>query len=1033
MKLTNILLVLAFAAAVVAELSLKELLSSCEKHQLSLLSKESLFLGKLYYVNGILRNVRFFHDDLKKWTKQDEACVVKLTPVKDTALGEADASEIPDVTMSLNPNLSLIVRLFPSPAGFIEPKTSLFCNFGRVVSQHFTEEYEFSGIRFLAFTLYYNSLTKEQKENIKVSYTQLSELSKRHKYLVVKVGSTEFKFKLETVSGKFFDIAKKSIFDTLHLLFDPKYGDSSDVLLNKSLIIQAFIVQLLENESQYERFMSSFKEFQTEFKFNVENFEDHQELLAAFTEVIKASHSFPYSLIAQPSQVTTVSPYCRKEHKFFKGSFPNCVESAIYHFLNCLFWNPIDMAYHFSPNIDAKNDVVEFFSSVNEMKGNLKRDQWQNWHRLVEDLENGYLCYNYQDDYLFTKVSYVKEFQVGGNTCLNELDPGFINLFKVLAVLFGVEDFQEQMRQCFTIDNGAVKLSEYNFKKFVEKFLNGIVAKDAQINISCSDLKIEYSTMNKKPDVTGKITVKRTFGSKSVTFSFVATRGHSHVKINQMIQPKVEFLFSKSIVDQFATFTDSRSLVPLYFCRSLNDYKTLQWKSPISNDFDNYLYDKFFLFDFGDDYETFKYLRTLYEVIMIYIIKGMASDASFDRLISIVSNIIRSLVITDRVIFINVDRFYELAKFLSDATSGQEEYPNIALKFSESELLLFSKVAEKLNSNLPKTNQNIETVLGNVEWTVKKAMPICFIPGERILGCIEISNTLDFWMFALAVRCFDFFTHYQTWSWYDGMNLPLTLRRWELFQIMYALPADSLGQFKVIYGLNDWKALVKDMLSKIPGMLNGTKNISSIFREDLTILLIVAWKWCEDPADVPAIVKCIESNMSERIFLCLYLLLDEAKLNNFSQYFGNVQYSKFTCEYLMKIDSEFDNFLSNYLDPVEMSNNDFGYLKKTCQRLLCVIKTRGSDEIKLYSPSFWYFFLQVLHFVRDVEPEKPLRYLSDVISRHYHTIMNVLEGIQQFCGEKCQCEFLIEYCSEFKPATEKNKVGAKRVEFSINE
>ena len=62
--------------------------------------------------------------------------------------------------------------------------------------------------------------------------------------------------------------------------------------------------------------------------------------------------------------------------------------------------------------------ILQFFrvrNSKNEyhdskpMKGNLNHEQLQEFHRLIEDLPNGYFIDNFIDNYLFTKIAYVVE------------------------------------------------------------------------------------------------------------------------------------------------------------------------------------------------------------------------------------------------------------------------------------------------------------------------------------------------------------------------------------------------------------------------------------------------------------------------------------------------------------------------------------------------------------------------------------------------------------------------------------------------
>ena len=110
--------------------------------------------------------------------------------------------------------MSLIVRLFPSPTGYIEPQTGLSVNFGFIMQHNFgkpivedlvkgsTKEMT-SSIDFLAFVLYYNSLTKEDKKSFDIVISSFEEIfkvaGKKFTVTVKKVQGTAKK--METSKG----------------------------------------------------------------------------------------------------------------------------------------------------------------------------------------------------------------------------------------------------------------------------------------------------------------------------------------------------------------------------------------------------------------------------------------------------------------------------------------------------------------------------------------------------------------------------------------------------------------------------------------------------------------------------------------------------------------------------------------------------------------------------------------------------------------------------------------------------------------
>ena len=184
MNFVKIISALFLVTFVTSEISVKEILTVCKALKIPVLSRASLFLGKLLYATDFLRNFRFFHADVRRKVIGVENDVVKVSRPEDTVRGEVahlddDKCNSSNVWQSKNPNLSLIIRLFPSPAGYIEPKTSLRVNFGFIMQhsfgkpivQHFVNEGETkmtSSIDFLAFVLYFNSLTEQQKHSLDI-------------------------------------------------------------------------------------------------------------------------------------------------------------------------------------------------------------------------------------------------------------------------------------------------------------------------------------------------------------------------------------------------------------------------------------------------------------------------------------------------------------------------------------------------------------------------------------------------------------------------------------------------------------------------------------------------------------------------------------------------------------------------------------------------------------------------------------------------------------------------------------------------
>ena len=145
MNLVKIISALFLVTFVTSEISVKEILKVCKDQKVPLLSSRSLFLGKLLYATEFLRNIRFFHADVERKWKQAENGDVTVSRPEDSVHGEDAHSDdlkydSSKVWQSRNPNLSLLVRLFPSPSGYIAPKTSLSVNFGFIMQCNLKED-----------------------------------------------------------------------------------------------------------------------------------------------------------------------------------------------------------------------------------------------------------------------------------------------------------------------------------------------------------------------------------------------------------------------------------------------------------------------------------------------------------------------------------------------------------------------------------------------------------------------------------------------------------------------------------------------------------------------------------------------------------------------------------------------------------------------------------------------------------------------------------------------------------------------------
>ena len=471
-----------------------------------------------------------------------------------------------------------------------------------------------SCVDFLAFVLYFNSLCEKDKPSLQVSISSFDSFVKsKGENLTVAfknsrdtvIAEVKLKFTLETFTtaeGKMLKDARRSLFDTLHLLFavndenDLSAEKSNDILLSKSTILQAFIAQVLFNKIQYKSFLISFQKYEKHSSTKLQNPLDNNDLIDTFILVEKDRFIFPYSKEVPPSHNSNVRPFKREGGIFSGIPFANCVESSVYHFLNCLFWNPLTKKYEFpvkqksvaEVNFPAEKElltadeqtadestverkssdkieysipiqIVNFFSSKNEMKGNLSGSEWEQWHEIVENLDNGYLIKNYEPESieLFFQVAYARE-EVG---CCNELYTGFLNFFVLLATIFDKKELLKGIENsCFDIDGNLLKKPNADqFKTFVQKFILTITnLKSGDFEIAVPKLIIELVGKGKKPELMGVLRITRWCEENKVKFSLVTSSRHSFVGIDEAPELSLETVpKAKHLLDYFSNCSKS--------------------------------------------------------------------------------------------------------------------------------------------------------------------------------------------------------------------------------------------------------------------------------------------------------------------------------------------------------------------------------------------------------------------------------------------------------------------------------------------
>ena len=464
-------------------------------------------------------------------------------------------------------------------------------------------------------------------------------------------------------------LSKKSLFDTVYLLFDKRdtaessenKNEGIDNLLTKSTIIQAFIAQILQTEDQYKSFLTSFKKFENHFSTEIKNdFADkidssvNDQLIKTLLKVEKASLPFPYSTNRHPSHNTNIQYFDSKNGKFFGVNFSNCVEYSVYHFLNCLFWNPMKRKYEFpikQKNTDATasptdkssvgtefaipSKIVDFYRLTGKMRSNLSDIELKPWHEIVEDLPNGWFFSEYENqksyaksDKIFTHVTYI----LNPEGHLNGLNTGFLNFFVVIATIFDKKDLLKGIsKSCLDKEGKLLEMPNVSeFAKFVKEFIVGITnLTENDFQISVLDLRIEL--VENKPELMGTIIVKRVFGKKLVEFHLDTKDSHTGVRIKQIPVLKfvertesgeyIDFTDAKNLIIEHFKFNDQRFFMALYLESLFEEDKEIEWQNPMKDTVDGIIYKDFLRFEIGNNRETFVGLYYFYKIFLASLVE----------------------------------------------------------------------------------------------------------------------------------------------------------------------------------------------------------------------------------------------------------------------------------------------------------------------------------------------------------------------------------------------------------------------------
>ena len=1138
-KIFSALFLVSFVAS---EVSVKEILKVCKERKVSLLSSRSLFLGKLLYATDFLRNIRFFHADVQRKVSKVENDIIYVSRPEDSVQGELAHSDDLEydssyVKQSINPNLSLIVRLFPSPTGYIEPQTSLRVNFGFIMKHNLDKPIGgfvnggatkmTSSIDFLAFVLYFNSLTEEDKQCLDIAIMSFEKIvltqGNRFTVTVKKVGDTAINkkrtgnsaakaeenllFQLSmhrNLKSCILKLSKKSLFDTLYLLFDKREAmctsenklEGIDNVLTKSTIIQAFIAQLLQTEDQYKSFLTSFQKFEDHFQTEMEdNFVYNNQLINTLIKVEETSLPFPYSKNRQPSQNTDIQYYNRKDGKFFGVKFPNCVESSFYHFLNCLFWNPLERKYEFPAkqrNLDTtaspaedfttekessvRNEfaipskIVNFFSRTGKMRSNLSDDEWKPWHQIVEDLPNGCLIGEYENqksydesDKIFTHVTYLEN----PERHLNGVNTGFLNFFVVLATILERKDLLKGISKSCLDGNGELlgKPDVIVFERFVKGFIRCITnLAENDFEIFVSNLRIER--IKNKPELMGTIIVTRKFEKKVVEFHLDTKDNHTGVRIKETPVLKfeeltetgelIDFNDAKNLIDDYLILSDQRFFISLYLKSLFEEDEVVVWQNLMKGTVDGLLYEDFLRFEIGNNEETFELLNNFYKIFLISLVKTGKDVSVWKDLIMNITRIIGNIIllplpVNDNKIFKRVRKFYELADFLLKTGKACIHFPSVLPQLDKEQLVQFSEIGENFQNSLPKTPKfvefNFDTIskedMKNAQkeithkyWYILTLFDDGHVSLKRLFYCqnfsiwdFSIYCAFNFWL----IITFDYLVSALWFSLQFRINSKLVERNnFNLSKISHMkkldLGKELMKEIPIIIEQLDKISQIPITSNTANDTLPESVNIKDLKQQLLDLRLIHAIVYF-GTGDRNLTSQFVKNNLTEQLACLIYFELSRGDINKYFSKIKTQQYSSYIGNYIVekmvpRKRRDFDRFaifvnISKFGAPLIMDCNlelliryFEGFNKPNFES-----NSRKSILDKLDSPysynslTFFFFLAQVIYRIH--QKDKNYNFEIPKLKLRLVQLKKGLMDVEFFCSTETDQQEIVDYFLTF--------------------
>ena len=325
----------------------------------------------------------------------------------------------------------------------------------------------------------------------------------------------------------------------------------------KLLLIHAYAMDILNTKEEYEAYLTTLLEgIDDEIRNNLEILKFDQEKIEFFRELYTLNfESFPYSNSRQPAQNDSVPCIDTKNRqRIIVDNFKDCVEIAILHLCNCLFFDN-NLGLYNLDHLKLENDspLKEFYTNLNYKTFTITPEVRIEWSKVLQCLENDINSNSFND--LFPQNIYYNKPQYN-----NELFPGFINIMNVLQRICSSPN--NKIHEIYTNLMYVNDISASNILSKFEVLLNAITVPENKIK--CERTQIEKRGISRVCD--GKFLRNDFFGNFNVEIKGIKKGITQEQEITTIIKLSiVDIHFQFEFVDRIEKKLIFRLILIIYF------------------------------------------------------------------------------------------------------------------------------------------------------------------------------------------------------------------------------------------------------------------------------------------------------------------------------------------------------------------------------------------------------------------------------------------------------------------------------------